>query len=164
MVITLGIHIYYSFISLSLSVFSSVSTKVAPLNINKVSSSLLSFGRKLIAPMGAGASGVSPLNSEVLSSPSPQPQPPQASAEQPSNTVSSRTQMHVAQQRLLKSESMPVHLSKGENTLLQIIRHTHTHYVHYMAKSVSDHHTIHRRSANLEEVSVPFSISLDLGV
>ncbi|KAG7325691.1 hypothetical protein KOW79_010616 [Hemibagrus wyckioides] len=88
----------------------SVSTKVAPLNINKVSSSLLSFGRKLIAPIGGGASGVSPLNSEVLSSPSPQP--PQASAEQPSNTVSSRTQIHVAQQRLLKSESMPVHLSK----------------------------------------------------
>ncbi|XP_053494114.1 TBC1 domain family member 5 isoform X3 [Ictalurus furcatus] len=91
-----------------------VSTKVAPLNINKVSSSLLSFGRKLIAPMGGVSSGVSPINSEVLSSPSPQPQPPRTSAELPSNTVSSRTQMHVAQQRLLKSESMPVHLSKGQ--------------------------------------------------
>ncbi|XP_017337720.1 TBC1 domain family member 5 isoform X1 [Ictalurus punctatus] len=89
-----------------------VNTKVAPLNINKVSSSLLSFGRKLIAPMGGVSSGVSPINSEVLSSPSPQPQPPRTSAELPSNTVSSRTQMHVAQQRLLKSESMPVHLSK----------------------------------------------------
>ncbi|XP_017337721.1 TBC1 domain family member 5 isoform X2 [Ictalurus punctatus] len=91
-----------------------VNTKVAPLNINKVSSSLLSFGRKLIAPMGGVSSGVSPINSEVLSSPSPQPQPPRTSAELPSNTVSSRTQMHVAQQRLLKSESMPVHLSKGQ--------------------------------------------------
>ncbi|XP_060721920.1 TBC1 domain family member 5 isoform X2 [Tachysurus vachellii] len=87
----------------------SSSTKVAPLNINKVSSSLLSFGRKLIAPMGAGTSGVSPVYSEALSSP---PQPARALAEQTSNIVSSRTQMNVAQQRLLKSESMPVHLSK----------------------------------------------------
>ncbi|XP_053087408.1 TBC1 domain family member 5 isoform X2 [Pangasianodon hypophthalmus] len=93
-----------------------VSTKVAPLNINKVSSSLLSFGRKLIAPIGGGSSGVSPVNSEVPSCPSPQPQPPRALAEQPSNTVSSRTQTHVAQQRLLKSESMPVHLSKGQTS------------------------------------------------
>lgn len=67
--------------------------------------------------MGGGSSGVSPVNSEVLSSPSPQLQPPQSFAEQPSNTVSSRPQMHVTQQRLLKSESMPVHLSKGEYTL-----------------------------------------------
>ncbi|XP_027013228.1 TBC1 domain family member 5 isoform X2 [Tachysurus fulvidraco] len=88
------------------------STKVAPLNINKVSSSLLSFGRKLIAPMGGGTSGVSAVYSEVLSSPSPQLQPARALAEQTPNVVSSRTQMNVAQQRLLKSESMPVHLSK----------------------------------------------------
>ncbi|XP_060761002.1 TBC1 domain family member 5 isoform X3 [Neoarius graeffei] len=93
-----------------------VGTKVAPLNINKVSSSLLSFGRKLIAPMGGGSSGVLPVNSEVLSSPSPQLQPPRSLAEQPSNTVSSRPQMHVTQQRLLKSESMPVHLSKGQTS------------------------------------------------
>ncbi|KAI5087247.1 TBC1 domain family member 5, partial [Silurus meridionalis] len=89
-----------------------VSTKVAPLNINKVSSSLLSFGRKLIAPIGGGSSGIMPINSEVLSSPFPQPQQPLAIAEPSTNTMSSRTQMHVAQQRLLKSESMPVHLSK----------------------------------------------------
>lgn len=99
--------------------FSIVGTKVAPLNINKVSSSLLSFGRKLIAPMGGGSSGVSPINSEVMSSSFQQPQPPRALAEETSNPVSSRTQTHAAQQRLLKSESMPVHLSKGENTLLQ---------------------------------------------
>ncbi|KAI5629764.1 TBC1 domain family member 5 isoform X1, partial [Silurus asotus] len=91
-----------------------VSNKVAPLNINKVSSSLLSFGRKLIAPIGGGSSGILPINSEVLSSPFPQPQQPLAIAEPSSNTMSSRTQMHVAQQRLLKSESMPVHLSKGQ--------------------------------------------------
>ncbi|TSO05454.1 TBC1 domain family member 5 [Bagarius yarrelli] len=93
------------------------SNKVAPININKVSSSLLSFGRKLIAPMGGGSSGVLPINSEVMSSSlSPQPPPTQALAEQPSNNASCRTQMHVAQQRLLKSESMPVHLSKGQTS------------------------------------------------
>uniref|UniRef100_A0A8C7K7S2 TBC1 domain family member 5 n=1 Tax=Oncorhynchus kisutch TaxID=8019 RepID=A0A8C7K7S2_ONCKI len=66
------------------------SGKMAPLNINKVSSSLLSFGRKLIAPAlsGGGSSGISPINSET---------PP-----------------HSQHHRLLKSESMPVHLSKGE--------------------------------------------------
>uniref|UniRef100_A0A673ZUC5 TBC1 domain family member 5 n=1 Tax=Salmo trutta TaxID=8032 RepID=A0A673ZUC5_SALTR len=74
------------------SLFSSLSAsgKMAPLNINKVSSSLLSFGRKLIAPAlsGGGSSGISPINSET---------PP-----------------HSQHHRLLKSESMPVHLSKGE--------------------------------------------------
>uniref|UniRef100_A0A4W5M2H8 TBC1 domain family member 5 n=1 Tax=Hucho hucho TaxID=62062 RepID=A0A4W5M2H8_9TELE len=66
------------------------SGKMAPLNINKVSSSLLSFGRKLIAPAlsGGGSSGNSPINSET---------PP-----------------HSQHHRLLKSESMPVHLSKGQ--------------------------------------------------
>uniref|UniRef100_A0A673I5X7 TBC1 domain family member 5 n=1 Tax=Sinocyclocheilus rhinocerous TaxID=307959 RepID=A0A673I5X7_9TELE len=78
-------------------------TKVAPLNINKVSSSLLNFGRKLIAPMGGGSSGISPINSEVISALPPQPYP--------------QTQH---QHRLLKSESMPVHLSKGEHTSSQI--------------------------------------------
>uniref|UniRef100_A0AAX7STC5 TBC1 domain family member 5 n=1 Tax=Astatotilapia calliptera TaxID=8154 RepID=A0AAX7STC5_ASTCA len=63
------------------------STKAAPLNINKVSSSLLNFGRKLIAPAMSGAS-ISPINSEA------------------------QTQHY----RLLKSESMPVHLSKGDVT------------------------------------------------
>ncbi|MBN3314353.1 TBCD5 protein, partial [Atractosteus spatula] len=57
------------------------SAKAAPLNINKVSSSLLSFGRKLIAPaISVSASTISPINSD--------------------------------HHRLLKSESMPVHLSK----------------------------------------------------
>ncbi|MEQ2167358.1 hypothetical protein GOODEAATRI_003339 [Goodea atripinnis] len=49
--------------------------KAAPLNINKVSSSLLSFGRKLIAPAMTGvSSSVAPINSQtsrtVSSSPS----------------------------------------------------------------------------------------------
>uniref|UniRef100_A0A7N6APW9 TBC1 domain family member 5 n=1 Tax=Anabas testudineus TaxID=64144 RepID=A0A7N6APW9_ANATE len=65
-------------------------TKAAPLNINKVSSSLLNFGRKLISPaMSSGSGGVSSTHSHA------------------------QTQHH----RLLKSESMPVHLSKGEQTV-----------------------------------------------
>ncbi|XP_066530614.1 TBC1 domain family member 5 isoform X2 [Hoplias malabaricus] len=89
------------------------SSKAQPLNINKVSSSLLSFGRKLIAPMGVGSSGISPINSEVLSAPPPQHQVPRALVEHASTTTSSNTQMQAqTQHRLLKSESMPVHLSK----------------------------------------------------
>uniref|UniRef100_A0A8C5E093 TBC1 domain family member 5 n=1 Tax=Gouania willdenowi TaxID=441366 RepID=A0A8C5E093_GOUWI len=75
-------------------------TKAPPLNINKVSSSLLNFGRKLISPAMSGAStGISPINSEVHSSSSASP------AAAPSQN------QHY---RMLKSESMPVHLSKGE--------------------------------------------------
>lgn len=95
------------------------STKAAPLNINKVSSSLLNFGRKLIAPMGGGSGGISPINSEVLSAP---PLPAPASrplTEAPSCPAPLNTQMKSQplpqtqhQHRLLKSESMPVHLSK----------------------------------------------------
>uniref|UniRef100_W5KII5 TBC1 domain family member 5 n=1 Tax=Astyanax mexicanus TaxID=7994 RepID=W5KII5_ASTMX len=86
-------------------------TKAPPLNINKVSSSLLSFGRKLMAPMGGGSSGISPINSEVLSAPPPQSQPPRTLTEHPPGPASSQIQ---PQHRLLKSESMPVHLSKGK--------------------------------------------------
>uniref|UniRef100_A0A8C4E9G0 TBC1 domain family, member 5 n=1 Tax=Dicentrarchus labrax TaxID=13489 RepID=A0A8C4E9G0_DICLA len=100
-------------------------TKTAPLNINKVSSSLLSFGRKLIAPaISGGSSGVSPINSEVHSStssssstsPASAPAPALAHplAEPPSALAPPQTQSHSQTQhyRLLKSESMPVHLSK----------------------------------------------------
>uniref|UniRef100_A0A671XX59 TBC1 domain family member 5 n=1 Tax=Sparus aurata TaxID=8175 RepID=A0A671XX59_SPAAU len=100
--------------------------KAAPLNINKVSSSLLSFGRKLIAPaISGGSSNVSPINSEVhsssssSSSTSPASAPPPTLshplAEPPSGHAPQLTQSHAQNQhyRLLKSESMPVHLSKG---------------------------------------------------
>ncbi|XP_042632550.1 TBC1 domain family member 5-like isoform X1 [Cyprinus carpio] len=95
------------------------STKVAPLNINKVSSSLLSFGRKLIAPIGGGSSGISPINSDVISALPPQAQVPRPLAEPPSCPTPTNKQMKSQpypqtqhQHRLLKSESMPVHLSK----------------------------------------------------
>ncbi len=110
-------------ILLFLFFFSRASTKAAPLNINKVSSSLLNFGRKLIAPMGAGSSGILPINSEVISAPPPQAPVPHPLAEPPSCTTPSNKQMKSQpfpqtqhQHRLLKSESMPVHLSKGEHS------------------------------------------------
>ncbi|TKS88573.1 TBC1 domain family member 5 [Collichthys lucidus] len=105
------------------------STKTAPLNINKVSSSLLSFGRKLIAPAISGSSsGVSPINSEVHSSTSsssstspasaPVPALSHPLAEPPSGHVPPQIQSNAQTQhyRLLKSESMPVHLSKGQTS------------------------------------------------
>uniref|UniRef100_A0A673HYK0 TBC1 domain family member 5 n=1 Tax=Sinocyclocheilus rhinocerous TaxID=307959 RepID=A0A673HYK0_9TELE len=104
-------------------------TKVAPLNINKVSSSLLNFGRKLIAPMGGGSSGISPINSEVISALPPQAQVPRPLAEPPSCTTPTNTQMKSQpypqtqhQHRLLKSESMPVHLSKGDKNSTIVIK------------------------------------------
>uniref|UniRef100_A0A3Q3XDU2 TBC1 domain family member 5 n=1 Tax=Mola mola TaxID=94237 RepID=A0A3Q3XDU2_MOLML len=104
-------------------------TKSTPLNINKVSSSLLSFGRKLIAPaISVSSSGVSSINSEIHSSSSsststspasaPPPALPHPLAEPSSENAPLQTQSHTQSQhyRLLKSESMPVHLSKGEQS------------------------------------------------
>uniref|UniRef100_A0A4W6EFR3 TBC1 domain family member 5 n=1 Tax=Lates calcarifer TaxID=8187 RepID=A0A4W6EFR3_LATCA len=102
------------------------STKTAPLNINKVSSSLLSFGRKLIAPaISGGSSGISPINT-------PTPALPHPLAEPPSGHAPAQTQSHTQNQhyRLLKSESMPVHLSKdvvsGGVSQVSLPAQTHT--------------------------------------
>uniref|UniRef100_A0A8C7D151 TBC1 domain family member 5 n=1 Tax=Oncorhynchus kisutch TaxID=8019 RepID=A0A8C7D151_ONCKI len=93
----------------------STRAKAAPLNINKVSSSLLSFGRKLIAPAISGgvASVISPINSEIRSAPSPFTAAPRPQAE-PLFSGHAPLQTHSQHQRLLKSESMPVYLSQGE--------------------------------------------------
>lgn len=99
----------------------SVSTvKAAPLNINKVSTSLLSFGRKLIAPAMSGvSSSVAPINSEVYSSSSSFAPPASAAAPalpHPLAEPSAPSQTQTQNYRLLKSESMPVHLSKGQSS------------------------------------------------
>ncbi|XP_077403986.1 TBC1 domain family member 5 isoform X2 [Vanacampus margaritifer] len=97
------------------------STKAAPLNINKVSSSLLNFGRKLIAPaISSGAGAASPINSDVRPSSSPTaavPTLPHPLAEPPAAQAPPLTPSHGHSQhyRLLKSESMPVHLGKGQS-------------------------------------------------
>lgn len=113
-----------SFIPLTCT--SSSSTKPAPLNMNKVSSSLLNFGRKLIAPaISVSSSTVTPINTEIHSSsssssssspPSAPPVLPHPLAEPSAAPAAPLTQSHAQSQhyRLLKSESMPAHLSKGE--------------------------------------------------
>uniref|UniRef100_A0A4W4DQL7 TBC1 domain family member 5 n=1 Tax=Electrophorus electricus TaxID=8005 RepID=A0A4W4DQL7_ELEEL len=121
------------------------SNKAPPLNINKVSNSLLNFGRKLIGPMGAGPSGVSSINSEVQTTPHLQPQSPRPLAEQPSGPASSnsQTQAHPqTQYRLLKSESMPVHLSTGKHSI-HPYRKAHTHL--HIQLVVFNHSHSHRK-------------------
>ncbi|KAM9776145.1 TBC1 domain family member 5 isoform X3 [Syngnathus typhle] len=92
------------------------STKAAPLNINKVSSSLLNFGRKLIAPaISTGSGTASPINSDVRPTSTSPPALPHPLAEPPATPQS---QGHAQSQhyRLLKSESMPVYLGKGQGS------------------------------------------------
>lgn len=93
------------------------SAKAAPLNINKVSNSLLNFGRKLIAPamassgaMGAPAGG---------SSFPPSSMPTRSTVEAPQHQQHHQQQQHhhqSQQQRMMKSESMPVQLGKGQSS------------------------------------------------
>lgn len=95
------------------------SAKPAPLNINKVSNSLLSFGRKLISPaLSTGAGTIQPINAEVHSSTSTSPtrtRPPSIPhplADPTPVPAPPQNQNQSQHYRLLKSESMPVHLSK----------------------------------------------------
>ncbi|XP_014373438.1 TBC1 domain family member 5 isoform X3 [Alligator sinensis] len=92
------------------------SAKVAPLNINKVSNSLLNLGRKLIAPAIAsgGASG-SAIGSSSISSSFPSGAVPIRSTAEASQLYYYQ-QAQQQQQRMMKSESMPVQLSKGQSS------------------------------------------------
>ncbi|XP_029938129.1 TBC1 domain family member 5 isoform X3 [Salarias fasciatus] len=125
------------------------STKAAPLNINKVSSSLLNFGRKLIAPAMSGASsGISPINSEVHSSSSSSSSTSPASAPAPvlqhplaDPPAPAQTQTQTQHYRLLKSESMPVQLSKdgvsGGASQVSLPAQTHTDTQGQSSRTVS---------------------------
>uniref|UniRef100_A0A8C5C9T5 TBC1 domain family member 5 n=1 Tax=Gadus morhua TaxID=8049 RepID=A0A8C5C9T5_GADMO len=109
--------------------------KAPPLNINKVSSSLLNFGRKLISPAVQGSPAVfSPINTEVHSSSFTAAAAPPVSSSSSSSSSSFSTpgpmqpppprplletlnsQGPEQHPRLLKSESMPAHLSKGQRS------------------------------------------------
>ncbi|KAM7384054.1 hypothetical protein PAMA_011417 [Pampus argenteus] len=136
---------------------SSSSAKTAPLNINKVSSSLLSFGRKLIAPaISVGSSGISPINSEVHSSSSSSSSSSPASAPAPTLThslaepPSGQAPLQSQHYRLLKSESMPVHLSKdvvsGGVSQVSLPAQTHTDTQGQSSRTVSS-------SASIESLS-----------
>ncbi|XP_010021900.1 PREDICTED: TBC1 domain family member 5, partial [Nestor notabilis] len=85
------------------------SAKAAPLNINKVSNSLLNFGRKLIAPaMASGGAVGAPAGGSSFPT----------SAMPIRSTVETPQHQHhhhqAQQQRMMKSESMPVQLGKGK--------------------------------------------------
>ncbi|KFQ98214.1 TBC1 domain family member 5 [Nipponia nippon] len=93
------------------------SAKAAPLNINKVSNSLLNFGRKLIAPaMASGGAGGAPAGGSSF----PPPAMPIRSAVETSQHHYHHQHHHhhhqAQQQRMMKSESMPVQLGKGQSS------------------------------------------------
>ncbi|XP_062458042.1 TBC1 domain family member 5 isoform X1 [Pezoporus occidentalis] len=88
------------------------SAKAAPLNINKVSNSLLNFGRKLIAPaMASGGAVGAPAGGSSFP---PSAMPIRSAVEAPQHQHHHHHHHHQAQQqRMMKSESMPVQLGKA---------------------------------------------------
>ncbi|NXJ18958.1 TBCD5 protein, partial [Dicrurus megarhynchus] len=95
------------------------SAKAAPLNINKVSNSLLNFGRKLIAPAMASGGAVGTPAGGSSFPPSSMPTRSTVEAPQPQQHHHQQQQHHhhqSQQQRMMKSESMPVQLGKGQSS------------------------------------------------
>ncbi|XP_029445130.1 TBC1 domain family member 5 isoform X2 [Rhinatrema bivittatum] len=96
------------------------SAKVTPLQINKVSSSLLNFGRKLIAPAVATGGGMGPVPTSGSSNLNftPALMSIKRTALEPFQDPYQRSQQAQSQQqqRMMKSESMPVQLSKGQSS------------------------------------------------
>ncbi|NXX13899.1 TBCD5 protein, partial [Podargus strigoides] len=89
------------------------SAKAAPLNINKVSNSLLNFGRKLIAPaMASGGAVGAPASGSSFPPPAV---PIRGTVEAPQHHHHHQHQQ-AQQQRMMKSESMPVQLGKGQSS------------------------------------------------
>ncbi|KAM5279642.1 TBC1 domain family member 5 isoform 2-T2 [Ctenodactylus gundi] len=94
---------------------SRTSTKGTPLNINKVSNSLINFGRKLISPAMAPGCPGGPVPGANSGNSSAAVNPTRISAEVPRHHLLQQQQQQ-QQQRLMKSESMPVQLSKGQSS------------------------------------------------
>ncbi|XP_053570189.1 TBC1 domain family member 5 [Bombina bombina] len=114
---------YYRARGLDLMNKSRANSKTVPLNINKVSSSLLSFGRKLIGPSIPTGGAMSPMTSSPISSGSSNSSRISHSSAmitqsviEPSPSHAPQTQQIQQNQRLMKSESMPVQLSKGQSS------------------------------------------------
>lgn len=114
---------YYRARGLDLMNRSRANTRPAPLNINKVSSSLISFGRKLIGPAiptgGPMNPMTSPSNTNIIQSAgsaSFTAAMPTQSVMEPSPSHASTSQQIQQNQRMMKSESMPVQLSKGQSS------------------------------------------------
>ncbi|NXN42586.1 TBCD5 protein, partial [Rhinoptilus africanus] len=90
------------------------SAKAAPLNINKVSNSLLNFGRKLIAPaMASGGAVGAPAGGSSFPPPA---MPIRSTVETPQQHQHHQQHQQAQQQRMMKSESMPVQLGKGQSS------------------------------------------------
>ncbi|NWX63427.1 TBCD5 protein, partial [Promerops cafer] len=90
------------------------SAKAAPLNINKVSNSLLNFGRKLIAPaMASGGAVGTPAGGSSFP---PSSMPSRSTVEAPQHQQQHHHHHQSQQQRMMKSESMPVQLGKGQSS------------------------------------------------
>ncbi|XP_046529997.1 TBC1 domain family member 5 [Equus quagga] len=92
---------------------SRTNAKGTPLNINKVSNSLINFGRKLISPAMAPGSAGGPAPGGGSGSSSTPVIPPRTLTEAPRHHLQQQQQQ---QQRLMKSESMPVQLNKGQSS------------------------------------------------
>lgn len=93
---------------------SRASAKAAPLNINKVSNSLLNFGRKLIAPaMASGGAVGAPAGGSSFP---PSAMPIRSTVETPQHQHHHQHHHQAQQQRMMKSESMPVQLGKGQSS------------------------------------------------
>ncbi|NWU42511.1 TBCD5 protein, partial [Hylia prasina] len=92
------------------------SAKAAPLNINKVSNSLLNFGRKLIAPAMASGGAVGTPASGSSFPPSSMPSRNTMEAPQQQQHHQHHHHHQSQQQRMMKSESMPVQLGKGQSS------------------------------------------------
>lgn len=102
---------------------SRTNAKGAPLNINKVSNSLINFGRKLISPAmtaPGSAGGPVPAGGSASSCPTGLPAvvPAMVPTVVPARTLAEVPRHHLQQQqqRLMKSESMPVQLNKGQSS------------------------------------------------
>ncbi|NXD21990.1 TBCD5 protein, partial [Spelaeornis formosus] len=90
------------------------SAKATPLNINKVSNSLLNFGRKLIAPaMASGGAVGTPASGSSFP---PSSVPSRSTVEGPQHQQHQHHHHQSQQQRMMKSESMPVQLGKGQSS------------------------------------------------
>ncbi|NXN84072.1 TBCD5 protein, partial [Bombycilla garrulus] len=90
------------------------SAKATPLNINKVSNSLLNFGRKLIAPaMASGGAVGTPAGGSSFPASS---MPSRSTVEAPQQHHHHQQHQQSQQQRMMKSESMPVQLGKGQSS------------------------------------------------
>nr|XP_048310885.1 TBC1 domain family member 5 isoform X2 [Myodes glareolus] len=112
---------YYKARGADLMIKSRTNARGAPLNIHKVSNSLINFGRKLISPASVPGSMGGPVpgsNSSFSAAITTSEEAPRHHVQQQQQRQQQQRQQQQQQQqqRLMKSESMPVQLNKGQNS------------------------------------------------